>query len=168
MGRKHTDQQVQQRVDVIEECLTRGEWTLRRQSQVASTFNVSPAQVRKDAAAVRRAWAQQDQDQSVDELRSDWRQRVHKAIREASTVGHTHTVAKLLATEARVLGIESAVQVEVNHQVTHTIEDAPRLAARVIRALPAACQVLGIEVPQLPKLPTIIDAQSKEGDNGEG
>lgn len=162
MGRKHTDKQVQQRLDVIEECLTRGEWTLRRQGQVASTFNVSPAQVRKDAAAIRRAWSQQDQEQSVDELRSDWRQRVHKAIREASTVGHTHTVAKLLATEARVLGLEAPVQVDVSHQVTHTIEDAPMLAARVIQALPGACQVLGIEAPRLP----VIDLPIQESDDG--
>ena len=149
-------------MDVIEECLTRGEWTLRRQSQVASTFNVSPQQVRKDAAAIRRSWAQQDQEQTVEELRSDWRQRVHKAIREASTVGHTHTVAKLLATEARVLGFESAVQVDVSHQVTHTIEDAPMLAQRVIKALPTACRVLGIETPQLP----VIDLPIQESDDG--
>ena len=158
MGRKHTDQQVQQRLDVIEECLTQGDWTLRRQSQVANTFNVSPAQIRKDAAHIRRQWASQDQEQTLEELRSDWRQRVHKAMRKASEVGHTHTVAKLLATEARVLGIEAAVQVEVNHQVVHTIDDAPRLAARVIRALPTACQVLGIEAPQLP----VIDLPREE------
>jgi len=163
MGRKNTDEQVQQRRDVIEEYLTRGDWTLRRQAQVAKTFNVSSNQVRKDAAAIRRSWSSQDQEQTVDELRSDWRKRVHKAIKDASEVGHTHTVAKLLATEARVLGIESAVQVEVSHQVSHTIEDAPRLAAKVIRALPTACQVLGIEPPSLP----VIDIEQIENQEDE-
>ena len=154
-------------MDVIEECLTRGEWTLRRQAQVAKTFNVSPAQVRKDAAAIRREWAAQDQDQTVPEMRGDWLQRVHKAAREAQALGHTHTVAKLLATEARVLGIETPTQVEVSHQVTHTIKDAPMLAAKILRALPKACDVLGIEMPEMPALP-IIDVPAKEAGNGEG
>lgn len=162
MGRKNTDEQVQQRRDVIEECLTRGDWTLRRQAQVAQTFGVSPDQVRKDATIIRKAWSAQDHEQSVEELRSDWRQRVQKAIREASEIGHTHTVAKLLATEARVLGIEAAVQVEVSHQHSMTIEDAPRLAAKVIQALPSACEVLGIEMPQLP----VIDVDFGEVEDG--
>ena len=55
-----------------------------------------------------------------------------------------------MSIEARVIGIEAAVQVDVNHTHTHTIEDAPRLAAQVIRALPTACEVLGIETPALP------------------
>ena len=135
---------------MIEDCITAGDWSLSRQAQVAESFNVSTAQVRKDAAQIRRDWAQQDSGQSIDEIRSDWRQRVHKAIREAAQAGHTHTVAKLLATEARVMGIEHAMQVDVSHTVVHTIDDAPRLAARVIKALPTACQVLGIDVPQLP------------------
>ena len=95
-----------------------------------------------------------------DEMRSDWRQRVHKAMRDAAEIGHTHTVAKLLATEARVLGLEAAVQLEVSHKVTHTIEDAPRLAADVLKALPVACKVLGIEAPALP----VIDVDAIEVD----
>ena len=151
-GRKHTDEQVQNRRHVIEECLIRGDWTLRRQAQVATSYDVSPAQVRKDAAQIRREWASQDTEQTVDELRSDWRQRVHAATRLASERGNDATVAKLLGIEARVIGIEAAMQVDVNHRVMHTVEDAPRLAADVIRALPMACEVLGIEVPALPMI----------------
>ena len=128
----------------------RGDWTLRRQGQVARSFGVSDSQVRKDAAKIRRSWSAQDQDQTTEELRSDWRQRVHKAMRAAADRGHDVTVARLLATEARVLGLEAAVQVQVAHTVQHTIQDAPRLAAEVIRALPMACQVLGIDTPALP------------------
>jgi hypothetical protein len=161
-GRKHSAEQVQQRRDVIEECLTRGDWTLRRQAQVAASYNVTASQVRKDACLIRRAWASQDQEQSHEEIRSDWRQRVHKAIREASESGHTHTVAKLLATEARVLGLEAPQVVEVSHTV-HTIQDAPRLALDVLRALPMACDLLGIEPADLP----IIDVDTLEIEHHE-
>ena len=156
-GRKHSAEQVQQRRDVVEECLTRGDWTLRRQAQVAASFNVSASQVRKDACLIRRDWAGQDQEQSHDEIRSDWRQRVHKAIREASDRGHDVTVARLLATEARVLGLEAPQVVEVSHTV-HTVQDAPRLALDVLRAFPMACDLLGIEAPALP----IIDIDTLE------
>ena len=163
-GRKHTDEQVQNRRHVVEECLIRGDWTLRRQAQVAASYNVSPAQVRKDAAQIRRDWASEHTEQTIDEIRSDWRARVHKAAREASERGNDTAVAKLLSIEARVIGIEAAMQVDVNHKVTHTIEDAPRLAAKVIRALPTACQVLGIEMPVMPAIELdVIDVEPVTG-----
>lgn len=161
-GRKHTAEQVQQRRDVIEECLIRGDWTLRRQAQVAASYNVTASQVRKDACLIRRDWASQEQDQTHDEIRSDWRQRVHKAIREAADRGHDITVAKLLATEARVLGLEAPQVVEVSHTL-HTIQDAPRLALDVLRALPMACDLLGIDAADLP----IIDVDTLEIENHE-
>ena len=98
---------------------------------------------------MRRMWASQQQEQTPDEMRSDWRQRVHKAMRDAAEIGHTHTVAKLLATEARVLGLEAPQQVDIRAQV-HTIEDAPRLAVELLKALPAACDLLGVDAPALP------------------
>ena len=149
MGRKHTDEQVQQRRDVIEALLIKGDWTLRRQAQVAAQYDVSPNQVRKDAAIIRREWAGQEQEQSHDELRADWRQRGMATMQQAMELGHTTTVAKLLATEARVLGIEAPQQVQVQAQV-HTIDDAPRLAVDLLKALPAACELLGVPVPALP------------------
>ena len=149
MGRKNTDEDVQRRREAVEEHISRGDWSLKRQAQVARQFDVSPDQVRKDAAWVRRMWASQQQEQTPDEMRSDWRQRVHKAMRDAAEIGHTHTVAKLLATEARVLGLEAPQQVDIRAQV-HTIEDAPRLAVELLKALPAACDLLGVDAPALP------------------
>ena len=127
----------------------RGEWTLTRQAQVAQQFDVSPNQVRKDAALIRREWASQDQEQTTEEIRSDWRQRVQATINQAMDLGHTTTVARLLATEARVLGLEAPQQVDIRAQV-HTIDDAPRLAAELLKALPAACDLLGVDAPALP------------------
>jgi len=140
---------VQQRTDAIEALLVKGDWTLRRQAQIAAHFEVSTSQVRKDAAKIRREWAGQEQEQSPDELRADWRQRVLATINQAMELGHTTTVARLLATEARVLGIESPTQIDIRAQV-HTIADAPRLAADLLQALPAACELLGFDAPALP------------------
>ena len=157
MGRKHTDEEVRARREVVEAHLVRGDWTLTRQAQVADQFDVSPNQVRKDAALIRREWAGQDQEQTTEEIRSDWRQRVQATINQAMELGHTTTVARLLATEARVLGLEAPQQVQLQAQV-HTIDDAPRLAAELLKALPAACDVLGVDAPALPMI------QQKEGE----
>ena len=149
MGRKHTDEEVRARREVVEAHLVRGDWTLTRQAQVADQFDVSPNQLRKDAALIRREWAGQDQEQTTEEIRSDWRQRVQATINQAMELGHTTTVARLLATEARVLGLEAPQQVQLQAQV-HTVADAPRLAAELLKALPAACDVLGVDAPALP------------------
>ena len=151
MGRKHTDEEVRARREVVEACLVRGEWTLTRQAQVADQFDVCTSQVRKDAALIRREWAGQDQEQTTEEIRSDWRQRVQATINQAMELGHTTTVARLLATEARVLGLEAPQQVQLQAQV-HTVADAPRLAAELLKALPAACDVLGVDAPALPMI----------------
>ena len=156
MGRKHTDEEVRARREVVEACLVRGEWTLTRQAQVADQFDVSPNQVRKDAALIRREWASQDQEQTTEEIRSDWRQRVQATINQAMDLGHTTTVARLLATEARVLGLEAPQQVDIRAQV-HTIDDAPRLAAELLKALPAACDLLGVDAPALPMIQQLED-----------
>jgi len=148
-GRKGTDEDVQRRRDVVEARLVKGDWTLRRQSQVAAQFGVTPRMVRDDAAKIRREWASQEQEQTTEEIRSDWRQRVQATINQAMELGHTTTVARLLATEARVLGLEAPQQVDIRAQV-HTIEDAPRLAADLLKALPAACELLGVSAPALP------------------
>ena len=118
---------------------------------MAQQFDVSPNQVRKDAALIRREWASQDQEQTTEEIRSDWRQRVQATINQAMDLGHTTTVARLLATEARVLGLEAPQQVDIRAQV-HTIDDAPRLAAELLKALPAACDLLGVDAPALPMI----------------
>ena len=148
-GRKGTDEDVQRRRDVVEALLVKGDWTLRRQSQVAAQFGVTPRMVRDDAAKIRREWASQEQELTTEEIRSDWRQRVQATINQAMELGHTTTVARLLATEARVLGLEAPQQVDIRAQV-HTIEDAPRLAADLLKALPAACELLGVSAPALP------------------
>ena len=135
----------------MEAHLVRGDWTLTRQAQVAREFNVSASQVRQDAAKIRREWASQEQEQTTEEIRSDWRQRVQQTIQQAMELGHTTTVARLLATEARVLGLEAPQQVDIRAQV-HTIDDAPRLAAELLKALPAACDLLGVDAPALPMI----------------
>ena len=149
MGRKHTAEEVRARREVVESYLVRGDWTLSRQARVAGQLNVSPRPVREDASLIRKGWASQDQEQNKEEIRSDWRQRVQATMNQAMELGHTSTVARLLATEARVLGLEEPQQLQIQAQV-HTIEDAPRLAAELLKALPAACDLLGVDTPALP------------------
>ncbi len=150
---------MQRRREVVESHLVRGDWTLTRQGQVARQFDVSQSQVQQDAALIRKQWAGQDQEQTKEEIRSDWRQRVMATMQQAMELGHTTTVAKLLATEARVLGLEAPQQVDIRAQV-HTIDDAPRLAAELLKALPAACDLLGVEAPALP----VIDMEDEYGE----
>ena len=152
-GRKNTDEEVRRRRELVEAMLIKGDWTLARQAQIADQFDVSARQVRKDAVLIRKQWAEQDQEQTTEEIRSDWRQRVQATINQAMELGHTTTVARLLATEARVLGLEAPQQVQLQAQV-HTIDDAPRLAAELLKALPAACDVLGVDAPALPMIDT--------------
>ncbi len=152
-GRKNTDEVVRRRREAVESYLVRGDWTLTRQAQVADLFGVSQSQVQQDAALIRKQWAGQDQEQTTEEIRSDWRQRVQATINQAMELGHTTTVARLLATEARVLGLEAPQQVQLQAQV-HTVADAPRLAAELLKALPAACDVLGVDAPALPMIDT--------------
>ncbi len=156
-GRKNTDEEVRRRRELVEAMLIKGDWTLARQAQIADQFDVSTRQVRKDAVLIRKQWAEQDQEQTTEEIRSDWRQRVQATINQAMELGHTTTVARLLATEARVLGLEAPQQVQLQAQV-HTVADAPRLAAELLKALPAACDVLGVDAPALP----MIDEDSDE------
>ena len=144
---------MRRRREAVESYLVRGDWTLTRQAQVADLFGVSQSQVQQDAALIRKEWASQDQEQTTEEIRSDWRQRVQATINQAMELGHTTTVARLLATEARVLGLEAPQQVQLQAQV-HTIDDAPRLAAELLKALPAACDVLGVDAPALPMIDT--------------
>lgn len=152
-GRKNTDEEVRRRRELVEAMLIKGDWTLARQAQIADQFDVSTRQVRKDAVLIRKQWAEQDQEQTTEEIRSDWRQRVQATINQAMELGHTTTVARLLATEARVLGLEAPQQVQLQAQV-HTVADAPRLAAELLKALPAACDVLGVDAPALPMIDT--------------
>ena len=149
---------MQRRREVVESHLVRGDWTLTRQSQVARQFDVSQSQVQQDAALIRKQWAGQDQEQTKEEIRSDWRQRVMATMQQAMELGHTTTVAKLLATEARVLGLEAPHQVDIRAQV-YTIDDAPRLAVDLLKALPAACELLGVEAPALP----VIEEDENDG-----
>ena len=149
---------MQRRREVVESHLVRGDWTLTRQSQVARQFDVSQSQVQQDAALIRKQWAGQDQEQTKEEIRSDWRQRVMATMQQAMELGHTTTVAKLLATEARVLGLEAPQQVDIRAQV-YTIDDAPRLAVDLLKALPAACELLGVEAPALP----VIEEDENDG-----
>lgn len=155
-GRKNTDEDVRARLAAVEAVLMSGEYSRSAQSALASRFAVSVRQIQRDAAAIRGEWASEvvASDKATD--KADWLARVRKAQSRSFKAGHSMAAARLLQLEGQALGVYEAEKVEVSHQV-HTIEDAPRLAAELLKSLPAACNVLGVDVPQLP----IIDVESE-------
>lgn len=56
-GKRGTAQDVEKRRQVIEAALMGGGWSLQVQAQLATRYSISTAQVRKDAALIRRQWA---------------------------------------------------------------------------------------------------------------
>ncbi len=126
-----------------------GEYNRSAQSALAKRFAVSVRQIQRDAATIRSEWAQDVSDTDRLTGKADWLQRVRKAQARSFKSGHSMAAARLLQLEGQALGVYEATQLEVNHNV-HTIDDAPRLAAELLKAIPAACDVLGVPVPQLP------------------
>ena len=148
-GRKNTDDQVATRLAAVEAGLMSGEYNRSAQSALAKRFAVSVRQIQRDAATIRSEWAQDVSDTDRLTGKADWLQRVRKAQARSFKSGHSMAAARLLQLEGQALGVYEATQLEVNHNV-HTIDDAPRLAAELLKAIPAACDVLGVPVPQLP------------------
>ncbi|QDP65746.1 MAG: hypothetical protein GOVbin1773_41 [Prokaryotic dsDNA virus sp.] len=148
-GRKNTDDQVATRLAAVEAVLMSGEYNRSAQSALAKRFAVSVRQIQRDAATIRSEWAQDVSDTDRLTGKADWLQRVRKAQARSFKSGHSMAAARLLQLEGQALGVYEATQLEVNHNV-HTIDDAPRLAAELLKAIPAACDVLGVPVPQLP------------------
>ena len=148
-GRKNTDDQVATRLAAVEAVLMSGEYNRSAQSALAKRFAVSVRQIQRDAATIRSEWAQDVSDTDRLTGKADWLQRVRRAQARSFKSGHSMAAARLLQLEGQALGVYEATQLEVNHNV-HTIDDAPRLAAELLKAIPAACDVLGVPVPQLP------------------
>ena len=152
-GKRGTAEQVEHRRHVVEAAMIAGEWSLRVQSQLAERFGISTAQIRKDAAWVRRQWAEQESEISLEDRHAMWRQLLDATYRTATKEGHTVTVARLLAMEARVEGFEAPQRIELEAKVE--VEKRPELAAvELLQAVPMLCEMLGIETPDL-RLPVI-------------
>jgi len=147
-GRKSTADAVQERRHVIEAALVAGEWSLRVQDQLAERYGVTPRQIRQDAQAVRARWAEQESDLTLEDRHTRWRQRVDQTYRQALKDGHTLTISRLLAMEARVEGFDAPQRVQIVATVQQ-IADPAVMARQLLEAVPMLCEVLGVEAPAL-------------------
>lgn len=143
---------------MIEAALVAGEWSLRVQDQLATRYGVTPRQIRQDAQAVRKRWAEQESDLTLEDRHTRWRQRVDQTYRQAVKDGHTLTISRLLAMEARVEGFDAPQRVQLEATV-QTIADPDVVARQLLEAVPMLCEVLGLEAPvlELPVLDVVPD-----------
>lgn len=147
-GRKSTDEHVQERRHVVEAALVAGEWSLRVQAQLAERYDVTPRQIRQDASWVRRQWAAQESELSLEDRHAHWRQRLDQTYRQAVKDGHSITVAKLLSMEARVEGFDAPQRLQIDARV-QAEADPDQVARQLLEAVPMLCEVLGVDAPAL-------------------
>ena len=147
-GRKSTDEHVQERRHVVEAALVAGEWSLRVQAQLAERYDVTPRQIRQDASWVRRQWAAQESELSLEDRHAHWRQRLDQTYRQAVKDGHSITVAKLLSMEARVEGFDAPQRLQIDARV-QAEADPDQVARQLLEAVPMLCEVRGGDAPAL-------------------
>ena len=144
---------------MVEAALVAGEWSLRVQAQLAERYDVTPRQIRQDASWVRRQWAAQESELSLEDRHAHWRQRLDQTYRQAVKDGHSITVAKLLSMEARVEGFDAPQRLQIDARV-QAEADPDQVARQLLEAVPMLCEVLGVDAPAL-ELP-VLDAEEVE------
>lgn len=107
--------EVETRLREVERALLTLPWTLDTQRLVADRHGVSDRQVRDDARIVRERWAEDARQTKPDESKADWLQRLRMAQHRAQEDGQSIALGRLLALEARAMGYESPINVNVNH-----------------------------------------------------
>ena len=146
---RRTRSEVEQRLREVEHALLTYPWTLDTQRQLAERNGVSTRQVREDARVVRQRWAEDARDTKQDESKADWWQRLRMAQHQARTDKQTIARGRLLALEARAMGFEAPVQVQVQHSV-ETLDPVSQAKA-IVQHYPEAMRLLEVagEAPPL-------------------
>ena len=152
-GKRGTAEAIQERRHVVEAALVAGEWSLRVQAQLAERYGISTAQIRKDAAWVRRQWAQMESELTLEDRHAHWRQRLDQTYRQAQKDGHSIPIAKLLSMEARVEGFDAPQRLQIDARV-QAEADPDQVARQLLEAVPMLCEVLGVDAPAL-ELPVL-------------
>jgi hypothetical protein len=96
-----------------EEALSRGMWSRRVELSIASHHGCQPAVVRRQRAVVERLWAMAAGKRDIKAERATWLERIRKVAALALAKGDFKTAERCLRTEARVLGLEQPIQVDV-------------------------------------------------------
>ena len=159
MGRKNTKALVATRRAAIEQRMMVGPLSWRDQLAFGAKWEITPRMVRMDMAIIAKSWRDGVEADKVIDHRARLLAESH-ALKQLCLVGGKEgTALRCLEFQAQLTGANSPLEVNVSHSVDRG--DPAQVAARVIKALPMACQVLGLPVPELPE---VIDADYHEGE----
>ena len=155
-----TKVQYDKRIREVEHALLTYPWTLDTQRQLAQRHGVTDRQIREDAAKVRKQWAADAVTVDRDESKADWLQRLRMAQHQARTNKQTIALGRLLALEARAMGFEAPVQVQVEHTVEEL--DPVSQAKAIVQHYAEARRLLLASGERVPDAPAVIDAAFEE------
>ena len=141
----------------VEHAMLMHPWTLNTQRQLADRHGVTDRQIRDDARIIRERWADDAKQTKPDESKADWLQRLRMAQHQSQKDGQTIALGRLLALEARCMGFESPVNVNVTHSVEQL--DPVSQAKAIVQHYPEALRLLesAADVPAI-----AIDAEYTE------
>ena len=156
-GRKHTDEQVANRLAAVEAVLLAGEYTRATALGLSAKYGVQLRQIQRDAAKIREAWRERVSESDREADRSDWLMRVRGAQARAFRAGHSMAAARLLQIEGQALGVYEPAQIEVRHDYG---ADPAEMLNRLREALPMIKGLVAVS-PE-PSTPLAIEATFKE------
>jgi len=153
-GRKHTQEQVEERRHEVESALASGQWSRQVAQGLAGRWAVSVRQILRDRAAVLEAWKKQhgecdtglERARVLEEMRGVRARCVQVGLRDQK--GDSRLVAQavnLFRLEVEVLGLADPTRVEVDV----AIGDPAQMALEVVAGLPMLGSLLGMEPKQL-------------------
>jgi hypothetical protein len=137
---RRTRKEVERRLGAVEQAMLMLPWTLATQHQLADQHDVSDRQIRDDARIIRERWTEDAKQTKPDESKADWLQRLRMAQHQAQTDGQTIALSRLLGLEARCMGFEAPVQVNVAHTVEQL--DPVSQAKAIVQYYPDAVRLL--------------------------
>lgn len=134
-GRKHDMATVEARRVEVETAMLSTDWTLAIQAKMAQRHDVSPSQIRQDAAHIRKMWAAMEAEgtdgPAALEERAEFMRRLRRAQQDAKKDANHSAVARLMRLEGDLRGIAAPVKVEVTHQVAQQMTPAQQAQAIV-------------------------------------
>ena len=114
---RRSREEVDERLEAVERALLELPWTVATQKAIGTEYGVGARQIREDAQRVRARWAKEAKGNTSEEHRADWLQRVRAAQSHALGQNQSIAVSRLLQLEARCMGFESPIEVNVSHSV---------------------------------------------------
>jgi len=147
MGRKNSDKVVESRRAELEQRLMLGRLNRKQQQAFADEWGITARMVREDTQKIVERWRKEQNDTSADDHRA-------RLLKESETIktialrnGKEVVALRTLEFQAQLTGAAAPAKLEVTHTVDRG--NPEEIAKRVIKALPLACDVLGIQAPEI-------------------